>query len=419
MEVAIVIVFVGALVFLAHLFAALFSRTRIPDVLPLVFLGLLVGPILGIIPEEAFGQLGSIFTTIALVMILFESGIGLNFQSVHESLLPGLRITLSSYVIAVAFVWVIAIPIFNMTVLEALILGSILGATGPAVVIPLVKQIRLQDSTRTILLLETTLSEALCILVTLGFLQLVKYESLEPGLMVGQLISSFILAVVIGALFAFFWSSVLKRVRRLENSMFLTPAFVFIIYGITEILGYSGPIAALAFGIILGNIHSFHLPFLQDITSLRPVKLKEIEKAFFSEAVFLLKTFFFVYIGLTIKLNNLSLIVAGLLLTIVLYVVRIPVVRMAMNSAMSRFDASISSIMIPKGMAAAVLASLPILASLNQGHVIQEVVYAIILFSIMATAVLSFLIEKKLFNQPYDFVFSGYTTETGKSLEEA
>ena len=43
MELAPVIVFVGLLIFLAHFFVALFEKTRIPDVLYLIIIGLILG----------------------------------------------------------------------------------------------------------------------------------------------------------------------------------------------------------------------------------------------------------------------------------------------------------------------------------------------------------------------------------------
>jgi Na+:H+ antiporter len=55
MDTASSIFFVGLLIFLAHLFTGLFSRTKIPDVLLLMLIGLLIGPCLGIVNIENFG----------------------------------------------------------------------------------------------------------------------------------------------------------------------------------------------------------------------------------------------------------------------------------------------------------------------------------------------------------------------------
>ncbi len=45
MDTAIVIAFIGIVVFLSHLLAEIFSRTKIPDVLSLFLLGVLIGPV--------------------------------------------------------------------------------------------------------------------------------------------------------------------------------------------------------------------------------------------------------------------------------------------------------------------------------------------------------------------------------------
>ena len=46
--------YVGLIIFAAHFFTALFERTRVPDVLPLIFIGILVGPLLNILTPEDF-----------------------------------------------------------------------------------------------------------------------------------------------------------------------------------------------------------------------------------------------------------------------------------------------------------------------------------------------------------------------------
>jgi len=80
MEIALIIVFIGGLIFLAHLFAGIFSRTKIPDVLLLILIGLCLGPLLNIATPKHFGVVGPIFTTVTLVIILFESDVGLRLD---------------------------------------------------------------------------------------------------------------------------------------------------------------------------------------------------------------------------------------------------------------------------------------------------------------------------------------------------
>jgi cell volume regulation protein A len=411
MEMALVIILVGLIIFLAHLFAVLFQKTRLPDVLVLVVIGIVLGPLTGIIPLQAFGKIGNVFTNIALVIILFESGLGLSFSTLRESLIEAIWLTLISFLGAVIVVTLVSILMFKMSVLESLMLGSMLAATAPTVVIPLVNKLPLQQKSRTVLILESTFGEALCILVTLGFLQAIKLGQVKPTLLLGAINASFLLAAAIGAVAAFFWSTLLHRIRQLENSIFTTIAFVFIIFGITELLGYSGAISAFAFGIVLGNIQSLRHPIFRKLTLPQMISLNQVEKALFAEAVFLLKTFFFVYIGLSAHLTDSTLILTGLGLTLVLFLIRIPVVRLGMDKTMNRFDASIAAIMVPKGLAAAVLGSLILQAELEKGMLIQEVTYAVIVFSILITTALTFFIERSKLGHLYAFLFSKYATD--------
>lgn len=85
MPTALTIVFVGITIFLSHYFATLFARTKIPDVLWLFTIGLLLGPVGGLVRPENFGAVGPVFTTITLVFILFESGIDQRLEPLINS----------------------------------------------------------------------------------------------------------------------------------------------------------------------------------------------------------------------------------------------------------------------------------------------------------------------------------------------
>lgn len=407
----LVLIGIGGLVFLAHLFAAFFEKTRVPDVVPLVILGLLVGPVFGLVAPSTFGKVGGVFTTFALVIILFQGGLGLNFAVLRDSVGEGGRLTLTNFAATLAIVAPLAHIILRFSWLESFMLGTIVGGTSSAVVIPLIAKLQLQERTRTALLLESAFSDVLCIVTTIALLQSVQSHDLKPGLLAGQVIASFVMASTIGAAGAVFWFNILARVRELENSLFTTPAFVCIIFGLAEALGFSGAIAALAFGVVLGNVES--LASLKLLTSafsrLKPVKLNATEEALFAELVFLLKTFFFVYIGLSMRFALWQSVAAGLGVTVGLFLVRILVVRGSLSLQTPRADAAFAAVMAPKGLAAAVLASMPLQAGLVNGAVMQETVYAVVLFSIAATTTLTFLLQRGGIVRPYAIVLAGFS----------
>ena len=84
MNIYTIVIALGLLIFFSHAFNELFDRTKVPNVLLLLLIGIIVGPIGGIVSKDFFGQLGNVFTTITLIVILFESGVGLRFSEIKK-----------------------------------------------------------------------------------------------------------------------------------------------------------------------------------------------------------------------------------------------------------------------------------------------------------------------------------------------
>lgn len=394
----LVIAIIGLLIFAAHLFTEIFSRKRIPDVLLLMLIGLVIGPALGLVKPETLGPVASVFTTITLVIILFESGTKLNFNTLLNSIRGTMRLTLINFFVTMIIVAVLGL-IIKVDILTSLMLGAILGGTSSAVVIPLVSQLKISQKSSTILILESAFSDVLCIVFAWAFMQAILSGSMNVGRVLGEIISSFILATVIGLIAAILWSYVLDRVRHVKNSILTTPAFVFIVYGLNEWLGFSGAIAALAFGISMANIDSMYNngTLIKKLFKTEPAKLNETEKQLFSEVVFLLKTFFFIYIGISIKLDQFMPILIGFIITLVLFAMRILIVKISAHKEKSTLpveDKMFMSGIVPKGLAAAVLATIPLQKGIAGGEMIQNIVFAVILFSILFTSILMPVMEK-------------------------
>ena len=393
--VARVIAFVGILVFLAHLFSSIFSRTRIPDVIMLIIIGICVGPLLGLATPSMFGEVGPVFTTITLIIILFESGLALKLSMLRSSLGGAMVLAPLSFFVTMLVVAGLGIWLADLEILPGFILGAIVGSTSEAVVIPLVRQLRVKEETQTLLSVESSVNDVLSIVVTVALVQAyVAGGKFEIASVSGDLIASFVVALIFGIIGALIWSVLLNRIHAIKNAMFTTPAFVFVIYGLVEILGFSGAIAALAFGVTIGNIQAIRIPFFKPSDEKEPVGLNETEKVFFSEVAFLLKTFFFIYLGISLELISTWLIIVGLILTVVAFVLRIPAVRVSIRQAMPAKDLSVMAVMVPKGLAAVVLASIPLQQGVPGGETIKNVTYGIVLFSIVFTSILVLLLEK-------------------------
>ncbi len=411
MMTALVIAFIGALVFGAHLFVGMFAKTRVPDVLLLILIGLVLGPVTHLVTPVEFGKVGPVFTTVTLVFILFESGTELQIHTLRTALKGTFILATLNFVVTACVVALAAWKLAHLGVMRSLMMGSVLGGISPAVVIPLSAQLKMGRHSQTVLFLESAVGDVFSIVIALALLDGMHAGNVSVGKVIGSLVSSFLIAGILGALGGVLWSNLLSRMRTLQNGMFTTAAFVFLVFGVTEMLGYSGAIAALVFGIGLGNV-AWHGGLLSKrFPTLAPVGLNEREKTFFAEIVFLLKTFFFVYIGLSIEVRDVWWITFGLTVALVIFVLRIAIVRFGVQKTTPRGDACRMAVMAPRGLAAAVLASLPLQQGIAGGDLIQNSTYAVVLFSILFTAVLVFLQDKTFVGGIYRWMFTGYAVD--------
>ena len=398
-EIGLTIAIIGLLIFTAHLFSEIFSRKRIPDVLFLIIIGLLIGPVFHWISPESLGNAGSLFSGITLVTILFESGTQLRFAALKDSFGGALKLTALNFIFSAVAVWLVGWLVLKIDPVISMILGCVLGGTASAVVIPIVRQLRMSEKPAIMLILEAAIGNVFSIVLALALMQAIKSKHLEFGAILGNIFSSFILATVMGLIGAIFWALILDQIRNIKYSILTTPAFVFIIYGINEWMGFSGAIAALAFGIGLANIDTIYNAWLKKFIKKVPVNLNETERSLFSELVLLLKTFFFIYVGISIQLKQWQPIVIGLGISVLLFIIRIPAVRFAISKKDNIPDKELAfmSALNPKGLTAAVLATqaLIYIPDLEVAMFVRNIVFSVILFTIVINSILIPLIDRE------------------------
>ena len=400
MDVPLIIILIGLLIFGAHLFNGLFKFTKIPNVLILLVIGILAGPVLGFVNEGHFGKIGPIFTSITLVLILFESGTNLKIGELFKSIGSAFMLTLFNFFASAIIGTAVAVAFFSdIDMLSATFFGVIIAGTSSAVVIPIIKQLKMNKKGYTTLMLESALSDVLCLVIGLALLQAMKEGVFEMGAILNAIWKSFLFAFLIGFVGGFGWSFILKFTRIIENSKVMNLAMVFIIYGITEYLGLNGGIAVLIFGITLGNAY-----LLQNTRFKEAFPAKELlsnEKDFFSELVFIMSTFFFVYVGICMKFGSIRIYALALLIVVAIILIRPLSIKLLVKSKMSFKDLGIMSIMAPKGLVPAILASIPIQYGLAGGESIQMLSFAVVLLSIIICSILVIILSKNPFQIGY------------------
>ena len=114
----------------------LFVRLRLPGFLGILFLGMAIGPYGADWIDESILLVSADLRKIALVIILLRAGMGLNLQTLKMVGMPALRLGFIPAVIEGISVMFIAAWLLGISLVEAGMLGFIIAAVSPAVIVP-------------------------------------------------------------------------------------------------------------------------------------------------------------------------------------------------------------------------------------------------------------------------------------------
>ncbi|MCF8049741.1 MAG: sodium:proton antiporter [Desulfobacterales bacterium] len=115
----------------------LFRKLKLPGLVGMLLVGVMAGPyVLDLLSPEIMAVSGD-FRRIALIVILLRAGFELRKDTLHQVGRAALTMSAVPAVFEIAGVMLVAPRLLGITVLEAAILGAILGAVSPAVVVPL------------------------------------------------------------------------------------------------------------------------------------------------------------------------------------------------------------------------------------------------------------------------------------------
>lgn len=115
----------------------LFNKMKLPGLIGMLIVGILAGPyVLNMMSPEMMKVSGD-FRKIALIVILLRAGFELRRDALHRVGRAAVTMSAVPAIFEIVGVMLVAPKLLHMTYLEAAMLGSILGAVSPAVVVPL------------------------------------------------------------------------------------------------------------------------------------------------------------------------------------------------------------------------------------------------------------------------------------------
>ncbi len=404
---------IGSIIFIGFFGNTIFNKFRIPDVLLLIALGMIIGPeILGtrfdLVTYNVIADIDrfkDVFLSAALVIILFDGGLSLDLKTVAASMKFSVLLAVSNFILLALAVGASLHFIMGIDFLVALTLGSIVGGTTGAVVIPIARKMRIRERTKTMLIMESVLTDVLVIVATLSLISVIKLDEFSIWAVARELFVKFLVGGIAGFAAGAGWLFVLERLKTQPLSYMITVAALFIVAALVELAPVSscGAVAALAFGLALGN-----RKFVKKrLTSLSLTTLSDEHIHYFhSEITFFVRTFFFVYLGLSFRFSTFTaehLVVGTFVVGLTVLSRKLTANLASRVGELGESEEMAVFALMPRGLAAAVLATLPAvqLAGLDVwtddlGLLFLNTALVVILGTTLLATIFSFMAEKKI-----------------------
>lgn len=369
------LVIVSILLLVSVLVSKISDRFGVPALLLFLLLGMLAG-------SDGFGGiyfddpgLAQFIGVIALVLILFSGGLSTEWNQVRPVIKEGLLLSTFGVLITALIVGLFASAVLGLSLIEGLLLGSIVSSTDAAAVFSVLRArgISLKGQLKPLLELESGSNDPMAIFLTIGLIQLIT----QPDLSAWSLVVLFIRQMVLGAVFGYALGRgmvfLINRVKLSYEGLYpvLTLALVFLAFGLAAVLGGSGFLAVYIAGIVMGRYDFIH---------------KRSLARFHDGLAWIMQITMFLTLGLLVFPSRLLPIIGIGLLTAgcLMFVARPASVFVSLlPSSMNWREKLFVSWVGLRGAAPIILATFPLLAGLQQAELIFNVVFFVVLTSVL------------------------------------
>ena len=377
----VILLAAGVVIFLGVAGEAFFKKTGIPDVAFLMILGVIIGPVLGIIQPEAVMQIVPYFAAVALIIIMFDGGLNLDLKQMVKTAHFSFTLAILGFILSVTIATLAVHYALDWSWIESILLGTIVGGSSSVIVFGLVRNIRISEETKNMLSFESALTDILSTIIAFILFEAILLGQFDLQVLEETLGRAIVVGLVLGFGVGIPWMYVSTKLGNAQHAYMLTLGILFVLFFLANSFGESGALTALVFGLMLGNrshlagILKFKLPRI------------ELDDPTHNQITFLVRSFFFVFVGLMASLGQYEYAILGVGITIAIYVGRIIVTKTTLTKRFSLLDRRVTRSMIPRGLAAAVLATFPLTLGLPNAEAYPQIIFFIILSSVIITTI--------------------------------
>ena len=186
----------------------LFEKMKLPKLVWYILLGILLGPSVFNMIDDTLLQISSYLRQIALVIILTRSGLSLDIHNLKKIGRPAILMCFLPACLEIIGVMIFAPLFLKISYLEALLLGSVLAAVSPAVVVPrmiklMEKGYGMSNHVPELIMAGASCDDIFVIVLFYSFKNLVatsNFDTLSLAQIPLSIISGIILGIIVGLL---------------------------------------------------------------------------------------------------------------------------------------------------------------------------------------------------------------------------
>lgn len=377
-----------ALIFLCGMIlGSLFKKLKLPALLGMLLTGILLGPHFFNLLDSSILNISADLRQIALIIILTRAGLNLDIQDLKKVGRPAFFMCFIPATLEIIGMIILASYLFKLSFLDSAILGTVIAAVSPAVIVP--KMLKLieegygkKNSIPQLIMAGASVDDIFVIvlftvftgLATTGALSFAEFIKIPTSIILGLLAGA-----ILGKILALFFEKIHLRDSN-KVIILLSIAFLLVTLekSITGVIGFSGLLAIMAMG---GTIKKYR----------KEVAIRLSNK--FSKLWIASELILFVLVGASVNINYLSStgILAIILILGVLIFRMFGVFISLLGTPLDRKERLFSMIAYcPKATVQAAIGSIPLAMGLPCG----ELILSIAVLSILITAPLaSFAID--------------------------